>query len=305
MTSASPASGPAEPAAHDSSPASGPAEPAAHDSGSATTPAIGRSTYSVAPDSLVRSDTVGSVRTITLDSPGNANALSTGLLTQLRVALAGALADPGVRVIVLTGAGRVFCAGADLKEALTNPAGATGLMAGVLQLLWDSSKPVICRLNGAARAGGIGLVAACDIAIAPDQATFAFSEVRIGVVPAVISVPCLRRMPSRAAAEYFLTGEVFGAVRAVEIGLLTRAVPAAELDDQTDRYAGMLLRGAPGALAAAKAVLRDVPAATVADGLVQMAELSGRLFGADEAREGMTAFAAKRDPAWVPPATAT
>ena len=150
--------------------------------------------------SLVRTETAGAVATITLDSPANANALSTLLLTQLRAALAGALADPGIRVVVLTGAGRVFCAGADLKEALTNPAGATGLMAGVLQLLWDSSTPVICRLNGAARAGGIGLVAACDIAIAPDQATFAFSEVRIGVVPAVISVPCLRRMPSRAAA---------------------------------------------------------------------------------------------------------
>ena len=258
-------------------------------------------TGSAVPASLVRAETAGSVATITLDSPGNANALSTQLLTQLRAALASALADPGVRVVVLTGAGRVFCAGADLKEALTNPAGATGLMAGVLQLLWDSSKPVICRLNGAARAGGIGLVAACDIAIAPDHVTFAFSEVRIGVVPAVISVPCLRRMPSRAAAEYFLTGEVFDAVRAVEIGLLTRAVPVAELDEETERYTGMLLRGAPGALSAAKAVLRDVPAATVADGLAQMAELSGRLFGTDEAREGMTAFAAKRDPAWVPP----
>jgi len=250
--------------------------------------------------SLVRTETTRAITTITLDSPSNANALSTGLLTQLRAALEGALADPGVRVIVLTGAGRVFCAGADLKEALTDPAGATGLMAGVLRLLWDSSKPVICRVNGSTRAGGIGLVAACDIAIAPAQATFAFSEVRIGVVPAVISVPCLRRMPSRPAAEYFLTGEVFDAVRATEIGLLTRAVPAADLDAETDRYAAMLLRGAPGALAAAKAVLRDIPSAPVADGLTRMAELSGTFFGAAEAREGMAAFAAKREPSWAP-----
>ena len=248
---------------------------------------------------LIRTETSGGVSTVTLDSPHNANALSTGLLGQLHAALDDAFGDPGVRVLVLTGAGRVFCAGADLKEAASSPTAATGLMAGVVQLLWDSPKPVICRVNGAARAGGIGLVAACDIAIATDRATFAFSEVRIGVVPAVISVPCLRRMPSRAAAEYFLTGEVFGAQRAAEIGLLTRAVAGHDLDAEVARYAGMLLRGAPGALAGTKGVLRDVPGLDVAEGLAQMAEFSGRFFGSDEAREGMAAFAAKRDPAWV------
>ena len=252
---------------------------------------------------LVRTGTAGGVATITLDSPHNANALSTGLLTQLRTALDAAMSDPGVRVVVLTGAGKVFCAGADLKEALASPSGATSLMADVVRLLWDGSKPVICRVNGAARAGGIGLVAASDIAVAVDRATFAFSEVRIGVVPAVISVPCLRRMPSRAAAEYFLTGEVFDAGRAAEIGLLTRAVPAERLDAEIARYAGMLLRGAPGALAAALGVLRDVPADSFAAGLTRMAELSGRYFGSGEAKEGMTAFAAKRDPAWVPAGT--
>lgn len=250
---------------------------------------------------LVRAQSSGGIRTVTLDSPGNANALSTALLTRLRAALDDAMRDPGVRVVVLTGAGKVFCAGADLKEALTNPAGATGLMSGVVQLLWDSPRPVICRVNGAARAGGIGLVAACDIAIAAERATFAFSEVRIGVVPAVISVPCLRRMPSRAAAEYFLTGEVFDARRAAEIGLLTRAVSADDLDAEVARYAGMLLRGAPDALAGTKRVLREVPARGVAAGLARMAELSGQFFGSDEAREGMSAFAAKRDPAWVEP----
>ena len=158
---------------------------------------------------------------------------------------------------------------------------------------------MICRVNGAARAGGLGLVAAADIAIASERATFAFSEVRIGVVPAVISVPCLRRMPSRAAAEYFLTGEVFDANRAAEIGLLTRAVPAEDLDGETDRYAQMLLRGAPIALAATKDVLRDGPAHSFADGLAAMSELSARFFGSDEAREGMAAFAAKREASWL------
>lgn len=248
---------------------------------------------------LVRAESTGPVRTITLDSPRNANALSCALLTQLRAALDDAMTDPGVRVVVLTAAGKTFCAGADLKEALASPGAATSLMAGVVELLWEAGKPVVCRVNGAARAGGIGLLAASDIVVAAEQATFAFSEVRIGVVPAVISVPCLRRMPSRAAAEYFLTGEVFDAGRAVQIGLVTRAVPAADLDLETDRYVGMLLRAAPGALAGTKGVLRDVPSESVRTGLARMAELSGAYFASAEAREGMSAFAAKRDPSWV------
>jgi methylglutaconyl-CoA hydratase len=161
---------------------------------------------------------------------------------------------------------------------------------------------VICRVNGAARAGGIGLVAASDIAIAAEKATFAFSEVRIGVVPAVISVPCLRRMPSRRAAEYFLTGEAFDASRATEAGLLTKVVAASDLDTETARYAAMLLRGAPRALAATKDVLRDGLADGFDEGLGKMAALSGAFFGSDEAAEGRAAFAAKRDPAWVPAA---
>lgn len=249
---------------------------------------------------LVRAETAAGVRTVTLDSPHNANALSSRLLAQLKTEVDQTMSDHAVRVVVLTGAGKVFCSGADLREASVTPTAAAPVMAEVLRLLWDSPKPVICRVNGAARAGGIGLVAACDIAIAADSASFAFSEVRIGVVPAVISVPCLRRMPPRAAAEYFLTGEVFGATRAAEIGLLTRAVAAEDLDDETERYAQMLLRGAPRALAATKELLRNGQAGGFAAGLTKMAELSATFFGSDEAREGMAAFAAKRDPSWVP-----
>jgi methylglutaconyl-CoA hydratase len=249
---------------------------------------------------LVRAEVTGGVATVTLDSQHNANALSTRLLGQLREALELALADSTVRVVVLTGAGKVFCAGADLKEAAASPAAAAPLMASVVQLLWESRRPVVCRVNGAARAGGIGLVAASDIAIAAERATFAFSEVRVGVVPAVISVPCLRRMPSRAAAEYFLTGEVFDAQKAVQAGLITRAVATDDLDAETERYVGMLLRGAPGALAATKDVLAGGQSGTFAEGLTEMAALSATFFGSDEAREGMAAFAAKRDPSWVP-----
>jgi methylglutaconyl-CoA hydratase len=251
------------------------------------------------PAQLVRTEFVGGTLTITLDSPHNANALSTTLLSQLHAALESATTDPGVRVVILTGGGKVFCSGADLKEAKASPTAAAPIMAQVVQGLWDSPKPVIARVNGPARAGGMGLIAACDIAIAAEHASFAFSEVRIGVVPAVISVPCLRRMPSRAAAEFFLTGEVFHATRAVEIGLLTKSVAVEDLDAEVSRYADMLLRGAPNALAATKGVLRDGVTGSFADGLASMSELSARFFASDEAREGMAAFAAKRDPAWV------
>jgi methylglutaconyl-CoA hydratase len=248
---------------------------------------------------LVRSEVAGAIATVTLDSPANRNALSSGLLKELRDALTGALGDAGVRLVVLTGAGPVFCSGADLKENRVSPGAAPGLFAPILQLIWDSPKPFICRVNGSARAGGIGLIAACDIAVAPQSATFAFSEVRVGATPATIAVTCLRRMEPRAAAEYFLTGESFGAPRAEQIGLLTRAVPDADLDQETGRLAGLLLCGAPGALAATKTVLREAAALPVPEGLARMARLSADRFASPEAQEGMAAFAEKRDPSWV------
>jgi methylglutaconyl-CoA hydratase len=247
---------------------------------------------------LVRHESDGEVTTVTLNSPANRNALSSALLIQLRDALTAAL-DDGTRVIVLTGADPVFCAGADLKEGRSGSVTAPELFPEILRLLWDSPKPVVCRVNGSARAGGIGLIAACDIAVAPEPATFAFSEVRIGATPAMIAVTCLRQMEPRAASEYFLTGEAFSAQRAEQIGLLTRAVPAAALDEEITRYTGLLLRGAPGALAATKQVLREAPVMPVAAGLARMAELSAARFATQEASEGMAAFAEKRDPSWV------
>jgi methylglutaconyl-CoA hydratase len=248
---------------------------------------------------LVRQELAGEVTIVTLDSPGSRNALSGALLAQLRAALTGALDDPGCRVIVLTGTGPAFCAGADLKESRTSPAAAPELFPEILQLIWGGSKPVICRVNGSARAGGIGLIAACDIAVASQSATFAFSEVRIGATPAIIAVPCLRRMSPRAAAEYFLTGEAFDAQRAVEIGLLTTAVPKIQLDEEVARYVDLLLRGAPGALAATKEVLREAGSMPVASGLARMAELSAARFASEECRQGMAAFAGKREPDWA------
>ena len=248
---------------------------------------------------LVRYESADEVATITLDSPATRNALSSVLLAQLREALAGALSDPGCRVVVLTGADPAFCSGADLKESRTSPGAASGLFPQVLQLIWDSHKPVVCRVNGSTRAGGIGLVAACDIAVASQSATFAFSEVRIGATPAIIAVPCLRRMEPRAAAGYFLTGETFDAQRAAEIGLLTGAVPKIQLDEEIARYTDLLLRGAPGALAATKRVLREAGSMPVPTGLARLAELSAARFASEEAQEGMAAFAEKRAPRWA------
>ncbi|MGN9788801.1 enoyl-CoA hydratase-related protein [Nonomuraea sp. ZG12] len=248
---------------------------------------------------LVHREVADGIATITLDSPPNRNALSVRLLGDLADALERALAEPQARVIVLTGTGPVFCSGADLKEQRRD-APVTASFPEVLSLIWESPKPVVCRLNGTARAGGLGLVAACDFAIAPLTASFAFTEVRLGVAPAMISVPVLRRLQPRAAAEYFMTGEVFDAARAVEIGLLTRAVPQEELDATVAHYTGMLVKGGPEALAITKRLVRDIPAIPFEEGLRRMTELSAERFTSEEGQEGIAAFMAKRPPRWVP-----
>src|SRR6201991_2075769 len=212
-------------------------------------------------DELVHLDVATGVATITLDSPANRNALSAQVRRELLAHLDTAIADDAVRVIVLAHTGRVFCSGMDLKESRGAGAENQGIneFPAILERIWNSPTPVLARVAGPARAGGGGLVAACDIAVAAQNATFAFSEVRIGVVPAVISVTVLPRLAARAAHELFLTGETFDAARAVAIGLLTSAVPAGELDAAVARSVDALRRGAPGALAATKQLLLGTP----------------------------------------------
>ena len=248
---------------------------------------------------LVHSTVSEGVATLTLDSPPNRNALSAQLMSELSAGLAAAMAADDVRVVVLTHTGRVFCSGADLKAT----AAATGSgdmpiasLPSLLEALAAAPKPVIARVGGPARAGGIGLIAACDLAVAAGSATFAFTEVRLGVVPAVISAPVLPLLTRRAAAELFLTGEVFGADRALTAGLLTAVVEDADLDAEVARYARMLGLGAPGALAATKALLRD-PSTDYAE----LGALSARHFASPEGREGVAAFVEKRRPSWAPP----
>jgi methylglutaconyl-CoA hydratase len=170
----------------------------------------------------------------------------------------------------------------------------------VLTAIWRCPKPVVARVGGPARAGGLGIVAAADIAVAAASATFAFTEVRLGVIPAVISATVLPRLAPRAAAELYLTGDTFDAARAAAVGLVTAAVPDEDLDAAVARYTSSLVRAAPGALAGAKELLRRVPGASLEEDLAELTELSVSYFRSAEAAEGMAAFREKRAPFWVP-----
>jgi methylglutaconyl-CoA hydratase len=238
---------------------------------------------------LVRLDVERNVATVTLDSPANRNALSRTLLEQLDARLRDALADDAVRVLVLSHTGPVFCSGADLKDPPGS--GAAVSLPDVLNLLWTAPKPVVARVGGHARAGGIGLVAACDIAIAARDATFAFSEVRHGVVPAIISLVTLPRLGQARTLELYLTGDTFDGARAAEIGLV--AAVADDVEATVDEYVDKLRLGAPGALAATKRLLR-APL-----DFAELERLSLETFAGEEAREGMAAFAEKRAPRWA------
>lgn len=253
-------------------------------------------------DELVHYRVTGGVGTITLDSPRNRNALSAQLRRELSAHLESALADAEVRVIVVDHTGPVFCSGMDLKEAGGADAGTQGVneFPAILERIWTSPKPVVAKLAGPARAGGVGIVAACDIAVAARTATFAFTEVRIGVVPAVISVTVLPRLLPRAAHELFLTGETFDADRAAAIGLINSSVEPDALDDEVRRYTGMLALGGPIALAATKDMLRQAKSADLGTAFAEMLTLSAGFFASEEGQEGITAFAQKRPPSWVP-----
>jgi methylglutaconyl-CoA hydratase len=252
---------------------------------------------------LVRTATAAGVTTVTLDSPANRNALSTPLMRQFLDALGAALTDAAVRVVVISHTGPVFCSGADLKEtAAARESGRvpTEMLADVLAALWEFPKPVVARIAGPARAGGLGLIAAADIAVCTRQATFAFSEVRLGVIPAVISATVLPRLAPRAAAELYLTGEVFDGVRAAEVGLVTAAVPAEGLDGAVAGYCDALVRGGPLALAGTKQLLRRTHGSSVRAELAVLSERSAGYFKSAEGREGVTAFREKRPPSWLP-----
>ncbi|MER5761432.1 enoyl-CoA hydratase family protein [Streptomyces sp. NPDC002082] len=243
---------------------------------------------------LVHAARTPGLTTLTLDSPANRNALSATLVEELRTALATAAADPSTRAVVLTHTGTTFCAGADLKSPC-DPADFLALLREIAEL----SKPVVARVTGHVRAGGLGLLGVCDIAAAGQASTYAFTETHLGVVPAVISAPLLPRLDPRAAARYFLTAEVFDAAEATRIGLLTLHTPDADVDKVLAPVLEGLLKAGPEALAATKRlVTAPVRAALERDGAA-LTELSARHFASAEAREGISARFERRDPSWL------
>jgi enoyl-CoA hydratase/methylglutaconyl-CoA hydratase len=249
----------------------------------------------MADTELVHYAVADGVATITLDSPHNRNALSRQLLTELLDRLQRAADDDAAKVVLLTSAGRVFCSGADLSEAASGsmeegPRAIVGLQRAIVA----HPKPVVVRLAGPVRAGGIGIVAAADVVVAAEEADFALTEVKLGLTPAAISLTVLPRLSSRAAAYTFLTGEKFGAAAAADHGLVTTVVPADGLDAEVARVCASLATGAPQGLRETKALLARPLLATIDAGADDMAALSARLFASDEAREAMLAFLSRK-----------
>ncbi len=253
----------------------------------------------------VRYDVTGGVATVTLAAPERRNVLDAASLTATTEAFVAAGADDGVRVLVLTGEGTTFCAGADLAGATAatgdsfSGSGPTALVA-LLETMLDLPKPIVARVQGHVAGGGNGLVAASDLAVAVESARFAFSEVRVGVAPAVISVVCLERMAPADARELLLTGERVSAQRVLAAGLVTRVVPEEELDIAVSAYVDALLLGGPQALAHTKELLRRVPGMTRDEAFAWTSDLSAGLFASAEGREGMAAFLDRRRPHWAP-----
>jgi methylglutaconyl-CoA hydratase len=238
---------------------------------------------------------------ITLNRPENRNALSAVLVVELYDHFTTALEDDSVRSVVITGTGPAFCAGADLKSPPGEviEGGRSVPYPDVLNAILEARKPVIAAVNGAAFAGGLGLVGAADIVITDAAAQFSFSEVRIGVIPAVISVVCLRKLGRHHGMKLFITGERFDGRQAVDYGLAHRAVPADELAAAVQQEIDAINLGGPIAVAEAKRLVRTVPELTIEQGFEMTAEWSTRMFRSEEAAEGMAAFREKRKPRWV------
>jgi methylglutaconyl-CoA hydratase len=245
---------------------------------------------------------------ITLNRPGKRNALDRATITALTAELHRCAADPAVRVVQLTGAGTAFCAGADLTEMQEQAGAAESAnlkdaeqLAALFAVLDSLPKPTLARVNGDGYGGALGLLAACDIVVAVDEAKFAFTEVRLGIIPAVISPFVLGKIGERAARRFFLTAETLSATDLVRLGLAHEVVPANLLDSSCTRFTEALLKGAPGAQAEAKTLIRDMAQRRPKERAAAALEAAGRLARLRtqaEAQEGFAAFFAKRRPNW-------
>lgn len=246
-------------------------------------------------EELVHLEVADSVATITLDSEHNRNALSRQLVTELGEHLATADADESVRAILVRSAGRVFCSGADLSEATSGgmEEGPKAIVA-LQRRIVTGGTPVVVELGGPVRAGGLGIVGAADVVVAAESVTFALTEVRLALAPAVISLTLLERLSPREASDVFLTGRTFDAPEAQRMGLVTHTVPDDQLGDAVQAVLAELAKGYPQGLRETKALLNHDLVARIDALGDDVAAQSARLFGSDEAREAMTAFLERR-----------
>lgn len=263
-------------------------------------PSIPKEPYTMTTAPLVRRADKDGVTTLTLDSPHNRNALSARLITELTDELTRASQDPAVRAVLLTHTGTAFCAGIDLSEARHpdhDPAAGARVLLQLLRTIVESPKTVVARVAGHARAGGLGLLGACDIVVAGPKASFAFTEVRIGLAPAVLATTVLPRVDPRAASRYLLTGERFGAAEAARIGLVTLAED--DLDTALTPILDGLRAAAPNALAATKRLTTAEVLRSFDRDANTMTALAAHLLATDEAREGVASFLERRQPVWA------
>ncbi len=255
----------------------------------------------------LRVEQKGAVAVFTLDRPEVLNAFDDGLIAELTRAYAVAAQDPVIRVIVLGAEGAAFSAGADLawmrRVADASPednlADARQL-AELMRMVDTCPKPTLARVHGAAFGGGIGLIACSDIAITVPEARFALSEVRLGLIPSVISPYVVRAIGVRAARLLFVTAERFSAETALRLGLVHEVVPAEELDQAVDRTVSAILAGGPQAVLAAKKLAADMVGPITAERIEESARRIAAIRSSTEAREGLAAFFGKRKPDWMP-----
>jgi methylglutaconyl-CoA hydratase len=264
-------------------------------------------THSVTTSYVMLNCDARGVATLTLNRPDKRNAFDDSVIAQLHAAIKHIANDSSVRAVVLTGAGSAFCAGMDLdhmrkqgtQSPMENELDARAF-ANCLHSLDTLNKPVIARVNGGAFGGGVGLVACADIAIGSEQAKFALTEVRLGIVPAVISPFVIAAIGPRQARRWFLSGDVMNAATAKHVGLLHEVVTATDLDAAVEREIALLLQGGPAALAAAKQLIRNVENADDRHP-INTAGLLAQLRASPEGQEGLAAFNEKRLPSWFKP----
>ena len=257
---------------------------------------------------MLKLEARGGVARLTLDRPGIRNAFDDALIAALTRALRELDADDTVRAVVLAGNGPAFCAGADL-DWMKRMAGYTyeqnladaRALAGMLRILDRMKKPTVARVHGPAFAGGVGLVAACDIAVGTPEAKFCLSEAKLGLSPATISPYVIRAMGERMARRYFLTAEVFDGIEAHRVGLLSHISPSEKLDGEIDKMLEHLVQGGPQALAKIKDLIHTVSPGPIPDSLIEdTAQRIAEIRVSPEGREGIAAFLEKRKPAWKP-----